>query len=98
MRLPYGLIFTHMTTGFIISVYLAIFFFAIIPFILAVLADAIGNWLGCNINEGGTDPCIRWGVDFGRVLYPMFVMGWLTLMTIPIATVLGIGFTVYLLL
>lgn len=85
-----------MTTGYIVFIYLAIAFFAISPFLLAVLSDLIGNWLGCNINEGGTDPCFRWGLDFGKVLYPMFVMGWLTLMTMPVAVLIAIGFTVYL--
>jgi len=88
----------RMSTSSITLIYLAITLFAISPFLLAVLADVVGDWLGCNINEGGTDPCLRWGFDFGKFLYPMFVMGWLTLMTIPVAVLLGIGFTIYILM
>ncbi len=87
-----------MTTGYIVLVFLAIALFAISPFLSAILSSIIGKWLGCNINEAGTDPCLRWGVDFGKVLYPMFVMGWLSLLTMPIGLLLGIGFTVYLLM
>lgn len=86
-----------MTTGYIVLIYLSIALFGLSPFFSAILSGVVGNWLGCNINEGGTDPCHRWGMDFGKVLYPMFVMGWLSLITVPIAMLLGIGFTVYLL-
>lgn len=86
-----------MTTGNIILVYLGIAFFGLCPIIPVFTSGAIGKWLGCNINEAGTDPCFRWGINFSKMLYPMFVMGWLTLMTMPLAMLLGIGFTVYLL-
>lgn len=86
-----------MTTGNTLLIYLVIALFGLSPFFSALISGAIGHWLGCNINEGGTDPCRRWGIDFGKVLYPMFVMGWLMLLTMPIAMLLGIGFTVYLL-
>jgi len=44
-----------MTTGYIVLVFLAIALFAISPFLSAILSSIIGKWLGCNINEAGTD-------------------------------------------
>lgn len=86
-----------MSTTSIILIYLAIFLLGAFPFFLVGIAGAVGKWLGCNINEGGTDPCIRFGVEFGKVLNGMMVMGWLVLLTGPLAMLLTIGFSVYLL-
>lgn len=39
-----------------------------LPLLLALLASAIGNGLGCSINEGGTDGCLRLGIHSGPLL------------------------------
>lgn len=93
-----GFIYLHpMSTSSIILTYLAIALFGMSPILLAVFSGTIAKWLGCTVNESKTYPCVRWGFDFGKLLYTMFVLGWLSLMTMPIAMVLGIVFSVYLL-
>ncbi|WP_020568010.1 hypothetical protein [Neolewinella persica] len=87
-----------MTTIHITFTYLLILLFALFPVFLVGIAEVTGKWLGCNINEGGTDPCIRFGFNFGRVLNGMMVMGWLVLLTGPLALLAAIGFTTYLVL
>ena len=86
-----------MSTTPIVIIYLVIVLFGLFPFFLVGIASAVGKWLGCNINEGGTDPCIRFGIGFGKVLNGMMIMGWLVLLTGPLAMMAAIGFTVYLL-
>ena len=64
---------------------------AMLPLLISMLAGFVGNCLSCNINEGGTDQCIRSGIAFGTALNPLAVLGWLSIITIPlglIATVL----------
>ncbi|MFK8164261.1 MAG: hypothetical protein AB8H12_17580, partial [Lewinella sp.] len=85
-----------MTTTQIILTYLLIGLFGLLPIFLVGTAAAVGKWLGCNINEAGTDPCIRFGFKFGKILNGMMVMGWLVLLTGPAAMLAGVGFTVYL--
>lgn len=57
------------------------------PILLAMLAGAIGHSMGCNINEGGTDECIRLGIPFGLVLNALAVFGWLFMFTIPLGII-----------
>lgn len=64
--------------------FLAIVFFTVLPFISVWLANVIGDGLGCNINEGGTDSCIRMGIPLGNLLSMMVASGWFLLLTIPI--------------
>ena len=68
--------------------YLSIFFFGIFPILISVISGFIGNCLGCNINEAGTDNCIRFGIPFGKILNPLAVVGWFFLITLPIAGIL----------
>jgi hypothetical protein len=86
-----------MTTAQILLTYLFIVLFALLPVFLVGIAATVGKWLGCNINEGGTDPCIRFGIKFGKVLNGMMVMGWLVLLTGPVAMLGAISFSAYLL-
>ena len=82
--------------------YLLIVFFALLPILLAILAGFIGNCMGCNINEGGTDECIRNGIHFGSILNIMAAGAWFFLLTIPagiiafiVWTIMGIHAAVY---
>ena len=63
--------------------YLVVVLLTLLPLLLSALASAIGNGLGCNINEGGTDECVRWGIHFGALLNVMFTSFWLALLTVP---------------
>jgi len=57
---------------------------ALLP-LLAVLVTAItAGILGCDVNEGGPTPCLVAGSDIGGVLSSLMVMGWFSLMTIPL--------------
>lgn len=80
-----------------IFIYTALFFLGLGPVLVSILAFNIGKRLGCNINEGGTDPCIRNGKDWGKILNPMAVVGWLSVVTLPVAFFAAIGYTYYLL-
>lgn len=55
---------------------------ALLPFVVAMLAGFIGKCFNCNINEAGTDQCVRAGIAFGKVLNPLAVTGWLLVLTI----------------
>lgn len=67
--------------------YALIAFFAVLPILISIIAGLIGNCLGCNINEAGTDECIRFGIPFGKILNPLAVVGWFSLITLPIAAI-----------
>src|ERR1700748_2859639 len=82
------------TAKIIIIGYLLIAFFAFLPIILALLAGSIGNCMGCNINEGGTDQCVKMGIHFGVLLNTMAAGGWLFLLTIPIGCIAIVIWTI----
>lgn len=70
--------------------YIIIILFAIFPILISITVNCFGNCLGCNINEAGTDDCVRFGIPFGKILNPLVVIGWLFLITIPIAFILSL--------
>jgi len=74
--------------------YLLIILFALLPVLLAMLAGGIGNCMGCNINEGGTDECIRMGIHFGAVLNIIGAGFWLCFLTIPIGCIAFVVWTI----
>jgi hypothetical protein len=74
--------------------YLAVLVFAICPFLSAWLASVIGDGMGCNINEGGTDTCVRIGIPFGVVLNSMVSGVWLFFLTIPVGAILLVILTI----
>jgi hypothetical protein len=61
---------------------------ALAPIGVAIGADALGGAFGCEVNEGSASPCVVAGVDIGRALASAFVLGWLTILLLPLA---GIG-------
>lgn len=73
--------------------YVFILFFSVSPFLSVIAGSAIGNSLGCNINEAGTDRCIRIGIPFGDILNDMVVAGWLFFCSIPLGLLSLIIFT-----
>jgi hypothetical protein len=70
-----------MRRGFVIFMLLVLY--TIGPVLSVLLASLIANVLGCNLNEGNVHPCKCLGIDIGELLYSMFVMGWLALVTLP---------------
>ena len=75
--------------------YFVITILALSPIIISVIAGGLGNCLGCNINEAGTDDCIRWGIPFGNILNPLGVIGWFALLTIPVGVLAFVAWTIY---
>ena len=67
--------------------HLYIIVLALLPFILSMLAGFIGVCMQCNINEAGTDRCVRVGISFGTILNPLAVLGWLGIITIPLGLI-----------
>jgi hypothetical protein len=60
---------------------------ALLPVISVSLTYVIASTLGCSVNEGGATPCPFMGVDLGETLVTMMVLGWLGLLTLPVAGV-----------
>ncbi|KKB78816.1 hypothetical protein VW35_09965 [Devosia soli] len=67
-----------------ILILVVILLFTLAPVISVVAASSIAQANGCNLNEGGVNTCMLGGTDLGELLYTMFVMGWLGLLTLPL--------------
>lgn len=65
----------------------ASFLVAAAPMALAIGADVLGGAFGCEVHEGYASPCMVAGVDIGRALNSAFVMGWLTILALPVAAI-----------
>jgi len=74
--------------------YFFIILLSLFPVLLAMLAGGIGGSMGCNINEAGTDECIRAGIHFGTLLNGMVVIGWLAILTVPAGVIAFIMWTI----
>ena len=53
------------------------------PLIPAIIAGIVASACGCKLDEGNTHPCLLFGVDIGKLLYTMGVMGLFTMGTFP---------------
>jgi ABC-type Fe3+ transport system permease subunit len=60
-----------------------IILFAFAPIGSVMLCGIIANAYGCKVDEGSVHPCIINGYDYGQLLYSLFVMGWLMLVSLP---------------
>ena len=54
------------------------------PVISVAIASGIASANGCKLNEADAHPCVLLGIDWGEILYGMFVMAWLAIATIPL--------------
>ena len=64
---------------------------AMLPLFFILLTALFGGLMGCEVNEGGAQPCVIGGMDFGGFLSGMLTMGWFGLLTIPfLMAVLGL--------
>jgi hypothetical protein len=70
-----------------ISLSILIALVAMFPLLAAMAAGAVASLNGCMLNEGGANPCVIAGIDFGNALYFLGVLGWLAIATVP----MGIG-------
>lgn len=80
----------------IILVYALLFLLGISPLLSAFLAEILARRWGCTVHEGSVQTCLRNGKDYGPMLYKMFVLGWASLLTAPLALLVAIVFTVYI--
>jgi hypothetical protein len=56
----------------------------VLPFASLMLSLAVAKLGNCALDEGSVHPCVIAGVDLGPVLYDMFVLTWLGLLTLPL--------------
>ncbi len=61
---------------------------AVLPLLVGWGAGIAASLAGCQINEGFATPCSFFGIDAGGLLYDLAMVGWLELMTLPLAVVL----------
>jgi hypothetical protein len=64
---------------------------AFAPAICVIISSVLASIFHCQVDEGDVHPCHAFGGDIGNLLYFLFVMGWMMLLTIPVmlAAVLG---------
>ncbi len=63
----------------------------LLPVFSVASAAMIANAAGCTLHEGSVNPCVIAGIDWGTALYMMGVLGWLMLLSLPLAAIGGIG-------
>ena len=76
---------------FFFYIFLAAVVIGLIPIFAVLAATLIAGIAGCDVNEGSANTCILLGADIGGTLYTMFVMGWLGLISLPIAALGAVG-------
>ena len=57
------------------------------PVLAAMAADAIAAANGCSMADGADHTCLIGGLDLGPVLYFFYLLGWLTLITLPLGVI-----------
>ncbi|NHK28469.1 hypothetical protein FF098_011180 [Parvularcula flava] len=66
------------------------------PLASAMIAGSIAEANGCQLNEGGVNPCIIDGQDRGPLLSAMFLAGWYMIYTIPLgAPIILVGLILF---
>ena len=72
-------------------IFLAAVVIGLIPIFSVLAATLIAGIAGCDLNEGSINTCMVLGADIGGTLYTMFVMGWLGLISLPLAAFAVLG-------
>jgi hypothetical protein len=62
------------------------------PIFCALIPMVVSAICGCTVNEAASAPCVVFGVDIGKPLYTLGVMGWLGVVTLPTG---GVAFALY---
>jgi len=64
---------------------LALIGIGLAPALSVLISSGVAASAGCTLNEGGVTPCPFFGFDMGGLLANMFVLGWLIVVTGPLA-------------
>lgn len=65
--------------GLVISIVVAV-----LPLLVTMVAGLIATMLDCQLDESGTSVCMLGSLDIGGELSKLGIVGWLSLITIPI--------------
>jgi ABC-type multidrug transport system permease subunit len=68
--------------------------FAFFPMLGVVIAGPVAQAAGCALDGGSVHPCVIAGQDYGKTLYRMSLLGWLTIYTVPLAVLAFAGLSV----
>ena len=68
--------------------------FAFLPMLGVIIAGPVAQAAGCALDGGSVHPCVIAGQDYGKTLYRMVLLGWLTIYTIPLAILAFAGLAV----
>jgi len=71
--------------------------FAMSPILVALTAGLIASVNDCQLDEGGVNPCIIAGRDYGTTRIMTGVSGWYVLWTPPVGVILAVGYAVAIL-
>ena len=72
-----------MTARKTLTIYAALLVYTLAPIASVLIAASIAKLAGADVDEGRSHPCVILGIDIGGLLYSMFVLGWLGLITLP---------------
>ena len=67
----------------------------IFPVVCVLIVFAVAPMFGCEVNEGSPTPCLVFGVDIGKILYTLGVMGWLGVVTLPTGGLALVAYTLF---
>ena len=67
----------------------------VFPLVCVLIVSAASVIFGCTVNEGSPTPCVVFGVDIGKPLYTLGVMGWLGIVTLPSGGIALVLYTVF---
>jgi hypothetical protein len=79
-----------------ILAYLGLALFAIAPLLVTIVTFSVAHLLGCTVDEASDHACKVLGLDLGGALYVMAVLGWLTIVTVPLSAIALVGLTIFL--
>ena len=65
------------------------------PLVCALIATLVAAICGCTLNETAAAPCVVFGVDLGKTLYTLGVMGWLGVVTLPTGGAALVLYTIF---
>lgn len=67
----------------------------LLPLVSVMLSSAIAKQLGCAVSGAGPQPCMVGGFDIGAALYTMGGLGYLMMLTLPVAGLMAVGWAGY---
>jgi hypothetical protein len=79
-------------------IYFGLIFYTWAPVVSTMTASAIAKASGVELDEGSKHPCFIMGHDFGGILYTMYGMAWVALLTLPTGFLATICFSAFLLI